>query len=114
MIPEITVEELSKKLNSQEQFILLDVRELSELEHAKISDRRLEVAPMSRLGAQGAAALPESAQIKEAVVYVLCHHGSRSAQVTSWLASQGWSDVFSVSGGIAAYANKIDPSVGFY
>ena len=114
MIPEITVEELSQKLNSQEQFILLDVRELPELDRAKITDTRLEVTPMSRLGAQGPAALSASAQGREAVLYVLCHHGVRSAQVTGWLASQGWSNVFSVSGGIAAYASRIDPSVGFY
>jgi len=92
----------------------LDVRELSELEYARITDTRLKVAPMSRLGAQGPAALPESAQNKEAFVYVLCHHDSRSAQVTGWLASQGWSNVFSVNGGIAAYARQIDKTVGFY
>lgn len=114
MIPEITVEELSQKLNSQEQFVLLDVRELSELEYAKITDTRLEVTPMSRLGAQGVAALSASAQSKQAVLYVLCHHGSRSAQVTGWLASQGWTNVFSVRGGIDAYASRIDRSVGFY
>ncbi len=114
MIPEITVEELSEKLKSQEQFILLDVRELPELEQAKITDTRLEVAPMSRLGAQGPTALPESAQSKEAVLYILCHQGVRSAQVTGWLASQGWKNVFSVDGGIAAYASRIDSSVGFY
>jgi rhodanese-related sulfurtransferase len=34
MIPEITVEELANKLKSQDQFILLDVREPSELEYA--------------------------------------------------------------------------------
>lgn len=114
MIPEITVEELSQKLNSQEQFVLLDVRELSELEYARITDARLKVTPMSRLGAQGPAALPESAQIKEAVIYVLCHHGIRSAQVTGWLASQGWKNVFSVRGGMDAYARQIDKTVGFY
>jgi rhodanese-related sulfurtransferase len=114
MVLEITVEELSQKMKSQEQFVLLDVRELPELEQAHITDPRLEVAPMSRLGAQGPAALPESAQDKEAVIYVFCHHGVRSAQVTGWLASQGWKNAFSVTGGIAAYASQIDRSVGFY
>ena len=49
MFPEITVTELGDKLKSDEKFILLDVRELSELEYAKITDSRLEVTPMSRL-----------------------------------------------------------------
>jgi len=114
MIPEITVEELSKKLKSQDQFILLDVRELSELEYAKITDARLEVAPMSRLGREGMGMLSESAKSQTATIYVLCHHGARSAQVTGWLASQGWKNVLSVQGGINEYARKIDSSVGFY
>ena len=114
MIPEITVEELSKKLKSQDQFILLDVRELSELEYAKITDARLEVAPMSRLGREGVDVLSESAKSQTATLYVLCHSGVRSAQVTGWLASQGWTNVFSVRGGIDEYARKVDDSVGYY
>ena len=114
MIPEITVEELSKKLKSQDQFILLDVREPSELEYAKIADARLEVSPMSRLGREGINTLSESAKSQTATIYVLCHHGSRSAQVTGWLASQGWANVFNVRGGIDEYARKVDRSVGMY
>lgn len=114
MIPEITVEELANKLKSQDQFILLDVREPSELEYAKITDTRLEVAPMSRLGREGIGMLSQSAKSQSATIYVLCHHGSRSAQVTGWLASQGWTNVFSVRGGIDEYARKVDGSVGSY
>ena len=114
MIPEITVEELSKKLKSQDRFILLDVREPSELELARITDARLEIAPMSRLGREGIAMLSESARLQTATMYILCHHGSRSAQVTGWLASQGWTNVFSVRGGINEYARKVDGSVGMY
>ncbi len=114
MIPEITVEELSKKLKSQDQFVLLDVREPSELAYAKITDTRLEVAPMSRLEQEGISMLSESAKLQTATIYVLCHHGARSAQVTDWLASQGWMNVFSVHGGISEYARKVDRLVGMY
>ena len=114
MIPEITVTELDVKLKSQDAFILLDVRELDELEYAKITDSRLEVTPMSRLASEGLNALSESARSQSAEILVLCHHGSRSAQVTGWLAQQGWTNVKSVSGGINEYARKIDSGVGFY
>jgi len=114
MIPEITVNELSQKLNSEEKFILLDVRELTELDYAKLTDSRLEVTPMSRLAREGTQALSESANSQDATIYVLCHHGNRSGQVTAWLAQQGWQNVFSVRGGIDEYARKIDNSVGFY
>ena len=114
MFPEITVTELSEKLKSEEQFILLDVRELDELEYAKITDSRLEVTPMSRLAQEGTTAMSESAQAPDSTIYVMCHHGTRSAQVTGWLAQQGWTKVFNVRGGIAEYARRVDQSVGFY
>ena len=114
MLPEITVSELSGKLNSDDKFILLDVREPHELNFAKVSDRRLEVTPMSRLAREGTKALSDSAQAQDATIYVMCHHGNRSAQVTAWLAQQGWKNVFNVRGGIDEYARDEDQSVGFY
>lgn len=114
MIPEITVTELSEKFNSDENFILLDVRELHELDYAKLTDSRLQVTPMSRLAHEGTNALSESAKAQDSTIYVLCHHGNRSGQVTAWLAQQGWTNVFNVRGGIDEYARKIDQSVGFY
>lgn len=114
MFPEITVTELSERLKSEEKFILLDVRELNELEYAKLTDSRLEVTPMSRLAQEGSRALSESAQAQDSTIYVMCHHGNRSAQVTAWLAQQGWTNVFNVRGGIDEYARRVDRSVGFY
>ena len=114
MIPEITVNELSEKLKSEDTFILLDVRELQELDYAKLADSRLEVTPMSRMAREGTKALSESAKSQDSTIYVMCHHGNRSAQVTAWLAQQGWKNVFNVHGGIDEYARQIDHSVGFY
>lgn len=113
-VPLITVEKLSAKLQSHDQFILLDVREVWELDLAKIVDDRLNVLPMSRLASEGIMALPESAKSQDVEIFVLCHQGVRSAEVANWLASQGWKNTFSVAGGIDEYASKIDDSVGFY
>jgi rhodanese-related sulfurtransferase len=114
MFPEITVNDLAEKLKSEDQFILLDVRELHELEYAKLTDSRLDVTPMSRLAQEGPQALSEPARSQDSTIYVLCHHGNRSAQVTAWLAQQGWKNVFNVRGGIDEYARKIDRSLGVY
>lgn len=114
MFPEITVAQLGEKLKSEEKFILLDVRELSELAQAKIEDLRLEVAPVSRLAAEGSAALSESVRGGEIPVYVLCHHGNRSTQAVMWLAQQGHKNVFNVKGGIDAYARQVDRATGLY
>ena len=113
-IPEIEVDLLAQKLKSDENFVLLDVREAWELDRAKITDKRLVHAPMSQLSVGEVAVLPEPAQSPEGSVYVICHHGVRSANVTRWLSAQGWKNVFSVRGGIDEYARKIDKSVGFY
>jgi rhodanese-related sulfurtransferase len=114
MFPEITVNDLGEKLKSDEKFILLDVRELEELDYARIEDDRLEVTPMSRLANEGPEALPESVKTQDVPVYIMCHHGTRSAQVTAWLAEQGYKNVFNVAGGINAYARQVDSSVGLY
>ncbi len=114
MLPEITVTQLSEKLKSDDEFVLLDVREPHELSYAKVTDRRSQSTPMSRLAREGTQALTEAAQSPDATIYVMCHHGSRSAQVTAWLAQQGWKNVFNVRGGIDEYARSVDQSVGFY
>ncbi len=111
---EITVKDLSEKLKSEDQFILLDVREPHELNFAKLTDSRLEVTPLSRLAREGINALSEAARSKDSTIYVMCHHGNRSGQVTAWLAQQGWKNVFNVRGGIDEYARKVDQSVGMY
>jgi rhodanese-related sulfurtransferase len=113
-LPEIDVQTLARKLRSGEAFIVLDVREPWELERARLADPQVETAPMSALARQGISALPESARSPEAEIYVLCHHGNRSAQVTAWLAQQGWNAVYNIRGGIDAYAAEVDDSVGFY
>lgn len=113
-ISEIDVEELAALLKSTGEFVLLDVREPLELEHARIVDARLALAPMSGLARAGLDGLPDAAKSRSAPIYVLCHHGSRSIQVTRWLADQGWSHVINVRGGIDAYARRVDPGVGVY
>jgi rhodanese-related sulfurtransferase len=113
-VPEVDVQQLARKLQSNEPFVLLDVREAWELDQAMIVDSRLKVVPMSRLAQLGVEAFPEEVQQKDAEILVLCHHGVRSATVSGWMLAQGWTNALSVRGGIAEYAQKIDNSVGKY
>ena len=114
MIPEINVIELADKIKSDGEFLILDVREPDEITRASIGDKRLIVCPMSQLVRGGTKALPEPAQLKDSEIFVLCHHGNRSTQVSSWLMSRGWTRIFNIAGGIDEYARKVDPSVGIY
>ncbi len=113
-VPEIEVHALAEKIRSDEDFILLDVREEWELIRASIADERLINLPLSQLSVKGTSILPRPNQESEGSVYVICHHGVRSSNVTRWLIAQGWKNVFSVRGGVDDYARRIDPSVGFY
>jgi adenylyltransferase/sulfurtransferase len=112
--PEISVQEVAAKQQAGESFIWLDVREPHEQSAAAIAGANVVLLPLSVLAEQRLAALPPAVQDKDAEVIVFCHHGPRSAQVTAWLRQQGWSNVFNMAGGIDAWANEIDPSVGTY
>jgi rhodanese-related sulfurtransferase len=112
--PEISVREVADKLAQAESFVLLDVREDYELQSAALPPGVFEFVPLSELAARQTAALPDAARNKDAKIVVFCHHGVRSAQVTAWLRQQGWTNVLSMAGGIDAYAQEIDPSVGMY
>jgi rhodanese-related sulfurtransferase len=113
-IPEISVQEVAAKRANGDEFILLDVRENSELLFASLGDA-VTILPLSQLAAEQLTALPdEIANNKEAEIVVMCHHGNRSAQVAAWLKQQGWKNVLNMAGGIEAYAVEIDPSIGRY
>lgn len=112
--PEITAQVLAEKLNNAGNFTLLDVREAWELDLAHLDDPRLLNLPTSQLSRLGQAAFPEPLRAPETEIIVFCHHGVRSASVTNWMLAQGWKNVLSLAGGIAAYAEEVDPSVGQY
>lgn len=112
--PEVTVQEINAKRQAGETFLWLDVREQDEVHTVQITDKRITVLPLSELAQRQLAALPSQAQAQDAEIVVFCHHGMRSAQVTSWLLQQGWTNVKSMAGGIDAWAHEIDPTIGTY
>lgn len=112
--PEISVTEVAQKRANKEPFILLDIRESAELMMSELGEG-VEHLPLSSLVAMREQALPAAIIADKTVeIVVFCHHGSRSAQVTAWLLQQGWVNVLSMAGGIEAYAQEVDASVGFY
>lgn len=114
-LPEITPAQLAEWMQERSNLILLDVREPYEFPRAKIDDARVVYAPLSELARKHLEGLPEKAKVdRSAPMVVFCHHGSRSAQVTGWLLSLGWGEVFNLAGGIDAYARQVDQKVGRY
>ena len=103
---EISVTALAERRAAGERHVLLDVRELWELEAARL-DPCLHI-PMGDVPAR-TAEVP-----RDVPVYVLCHGGVRSGRVVEFLRGQGLGNVTNVRGGIAAWSAEVDASVPTY
>lgn len=104
---EITAEEVKAKLDSGDNFTLLDVREPWECETAKISSAKL--MPMGEVPSRAHQELDP-----EDHIVVVCHHGVRSMNVTVWLRQQGFEKAQSMRGGIDAWSRRVDGKVPVY
>ena len=113
--PETSVHDVAARQKDDSEFLLVDVREPNELELASLPDADFINMPLSELRERRLDAIPEEMrQNKELEVVLFCHKGLRSAQVTVFLRQQGWSNAVSMAGGIDAWADEIDESVGKY
>jgi len=104
---EIGVEELKAKLDGGEAVHLVDVREPAEVEICRLDGA--ELIPMMRLFLGQA---PAAGREDEIVVF--CHVGVRSLEAARYLQARGFPRVRSLSGGIDAWATRIDPSMRRY
>ena len=104
---EITPEEVRAKLDQQQPFLLLDVREPWEVETASIDGAKL--IPMGDVPSRAHQELDP-----EDHIVVICHHGVRSMNVTVWLRQQGFEKVQSMRGGIDAWSRRVDGTVPMY
>jgi rhodanese-related sulfurtransferase len=104
---EIAPEEVKHKLDTNNAFTLLDVREPWEFQTARIEPAKL--MPMGDVPSRAHQELDP-----EEHIVVLCHHGVRSMNVTVWLRQQGFENVQSMRGGIDAWSRRVDPKVPTY
>ncbi|HAL71471.1 MAG TPA: molybdenum cofactor biosynthesis protein MoeB, partial [Verrucomicrobiales bacterium] len=102
-VPTITVQELQDKRSRQEDHFLLDVREPDEYAAAQIEGATL--IPLAQVTAR-AAEIP-----RDKPVLVHCRSGVRSAKAVAALQDLGYTQVWSVAGGILAWAKEIDPTL---
>lgn len=104
---EITPAEVKSKIDRDEGFTLLDVREPWEVQTARIAGATL--MPMGEVQSRANQELDP-----EDHVVVICHHGVRSMNVTAWLRQQGFEKAQSMRGGIDAWSRTIDNNVPVY
>ena len=103
---EISVDELKRRRDAGEDFMLLDVREPDEIETASIP--WAQVISMREIPAR----IDEIPRDKPLVV--MCHHGGRSERVAQFLEANGYEEPANLTGGIDAWSASVDPTVPRY
>ncbi len=98
--------ELAARLQTGHTAVLLDVREPWEWGVCRVPGAVL--IPMGEL--------PARAQEldKQAETVVICHHGVRSFHAARYLETLGFDNVVNLSGGVAAWADEVDPAMPRY
>jgi rhodanese-related sulfurtransferase len=103
---EISPEELQTLLSTNENVLLLDVRETWEFDLCHLSNAlRLSEENMEET-------MRKASQTRHVIVY--CHHGVRSLNATLFFKNNGIPQACSLKGGIDAYSLKIDPTIQRY
>ena len=106
---EVTPRDLKKRLDAGDALSLIDVREPSEFQLARIE--RAELIPMGTIPAR----LQEIEKLADdTTLVVFCHHGVRSLQVVSWLRAQGVNACQSMAGGIDRWSVEVYTNVPRY
>ena len=102
---EITVQELKDKMDSGEDFQLIDVREDFEYETSNIGGQLIPL---------GGIVIEAGKISKDKPVVVMCRSGKRSAAAIAQLEQMGYTNLSNLQGGILAWASEIDPDMQVY
>jgi sulfur-carrier protein adenylyltransferase/sulfurtransferase len=103
---DITAEQLKKRIDAGENLFVLDVRNPNEFAICRIPGT--VPLPLPELPAR-VAEVP-----KDREVIVHCKSGMRSAKAIEFLKSQGYTKLVNLTGGILAWAEKVDPGMPRY
>ena len=105
-IPAIGVKALKESLDNGEDLLILDVREIHEVDISKI---------------EGAVNIPKGDVLnrlneipRDVKLIVQCRTGVRSADVVRWLQEHNYDNAYNLVGGINAWARQIDPTLPVY
>ncbi|MBN7815893.1 rhodanese-like domain-containing protein [Algoriphagus pacificus] len=95
---DISVEDLKERLDKNEKFVFIDVREEWEYEDDNLGAKNIPLGDLPNR-------LDEIEQFKNQEIVVHCRSGARSGNAKKFLESKGFSKVRNVPGGIMAFRN---------
>jgi rhodanese-related sulfurtransferase len=105
-VKQISASELRTKIHNEEPLVMLDVREPSEFQYARIASSVL--IPLQQIPHRLAELNPQLP------IVVICHHGMRSQQAAHFLVHSGFENIFNLTGGIDAWSCQCDSAVPRY
>lgn len=98
-MPDITVEELKKKLDNKEKFVFIDVREPHEYTEFNLD---AQLIPLGTLPLR----LNEFEDHKNEEIVVHCRSGARSGQARAFMMQAGFTNVRNLLGGVLDWQAK--------
>src|SRR3984957_17834661 len=104
-IPQLSVKDLKRRMDSGENPFILDVREPFEYQISNIGGKLIPQGEVPQR-------LAEIDRDREIIVQ--CKSGGRSQRIAELLKQSGYPKVANLSGGILAWSDQIDPSVTKY
>ena len=104
-VPTISVEELKGKLDAKADIFILDVREPHEYQICNLKGYLIPVGDLPKR-------VNELDSSREIIAH--CRSGVRSAKAVNFLRRSGFKKVYNLTGGILAWADKIDPGMPKY
>ncbi len=104
-VPAITVQDLKQKLDAQADIFILDVREPHEYQICNLKGYLIPVGDLPKR-------VNELDSSREIIAH--CRSGVRSAKAVNFLRRSGFKKVYNLTGGILAWADKIDPTMPKY
>ena len=104
-VPEITPEELKRRLDGGDDLFILDVREPHEYQICHLNGHLIPLGDLPQR-------VHELDSSREIVAH--CRSGVRSAKAVDFLRQAGFRKVTNLKGGILAWSDKVDPSVPKY
>lgn len=109
MVKNITAKELAKKVVNHEQVLILDVRNTDAFDDWKIEGGKVEVInePYFNL-LEGVDPVADKLQ-KDQEIVVTCAQGNSSEMVADLLEGAGFTNVYSLAGGMTAWSEHIEP-----
>jgi adenylyltransferase/sulfurtransferase len=107
---EVSPEELHEFMSrpGPRNFRLIDVREEDEFQICRLE--WAELIPLAQIPEQA----PRRLVDKDRTIIVYCHHGMRSQRACDWLRHAGYEQVFNLTGGIEAWAERVEPGMRRY